>query len=687
MIHWQTLLADSKDNQKIIHAADSDPSAAWNLWIERRRLRLESLRRPYQAALHWAYASPETKTLFEQRDSFLEQRDSFNAAKKSSYLLFGDREYDAISTLEFAASLPEQTASLDPSQWAEQFLSLVTNITKFAAGELPLEKRPLLHQLYCAELPWLIGCLFPDLEAGGRLLQTARDNFRLGLTETLDGAGLPNASDYFLLRPLLACWTRTLVLGKQAKLRPYPPNVHRQFEWAALHTLRFMRKNGSPIFSGATPQEMASLIAMLQYALAFDSDENDHAVARTLFPQKFSICKIARTRLSLMQYPSTKSMPKPTTKSATTPKEKPTKTKASKTKASIKTPVKASDSESAYFSEWAQLAMLRAGWGFQKPSLAVAYAPFLNALPHADNATNHASQNVWTDENVATELNLAEKTIWSGVWNAAVRLDGRLLLPIDSWSMTCEISNEYANYLEIEMPLTENMRLQRHMLLCHKEKLLLMADSVLPAFEDDVNEGEEYDGFDDPQYAIRYESRLPLADGMDVKTVTDAMELTLVFEQTPVARVFPLALPEWKDPPQPSGGVSDKSISGELFLETNAAGTDGLPSVERSLAFRQEAFGRAVFAPLLFDLNAKRFQEPYTWRQLTVGENLERVARDRAAAFRMQIGKLQVLFYRTLTSPLNRTFFGHNLVGDFFAGRFNPKTGQVTTLAEAEPEY
>ncbi|MDR1491637.1 MAG: hypothetical protein LBT05_02790 [Planctomycetaceae bacterium] len=649
---WQTLLVDSKENQKFLQTAnDAGRSLAmWQTWGERRRLQFEAVRYPYQSALHWAYLSPETKTLWEQRNS--------SNAEKPPYFLFGAREYDAVSTLEFATSLLKQTATLEPQEWTERFLSLINHLAKISDGELSLEKSPLLHQLYSAELSWLIACLFPDLKDGRRLLETARDNFRLGLTETLDGAGLPNASDYFLLRPLLACWTRALILGKQAKMRPYPPDVHRQLEWAALHALRFMRKDGSPIFTKHEPFDKESLIAMLQYTLAFDSDENDHAVARSLFPNKFSARKIAKIRLSLMQNPAaSKSAPPPTEKAARE-----------------KTPVKAADSEPAYFSEWSQLAALRSGWGFREPSLAVAYAP-LNTFQRATDAP----QNIWTDQSVTTELNVAEQTVWSGVWDVAVRLDGRLLTPIDSWSMTCEIINEYANYLEIEIPLAENMRLQRHFLLCRKEKLLLTADSILPIFEDDADEGEEYDGFDDPKYNVEYESRLPLTCGIYVeKTAADANELLLTEIEQPLTRVFPLAFSEWKDAEQ-----SD-NIAGELYVEENK--TKGIASQADFLIFRQKTFGRAMFAPLLFDLNAKRFQEPYTWRQLTVGENLERVSRDRAAAFRVQINQLHVLFYRTLTSPLNRTFFGHNLVGDFFAGRFDVKTGKVTTLVEAEQE-
>jgi len=37
-----------------------------------------------------------------------------------------------------------------------------------------------------------------------------------------------------------------------------------------------------------------------------------------------------------------------------------------------------------------------------------------------------------------------------------------------------------------------------------------------------------------------------------------------------------------------------------------------------------------------------------------------------------------------MTSAINRTFFGHNLVSDFFAGRFDVKTGKVSVIIETE---
>ena len=97
----------------------------------------------------------------------------------------------------------------------------------------------------------------------------------------------------------------------------------------------------------------------------------------------------------------------------------------------------------------------------------------------------------------------------------------------------------------------------------------------------------------------------------------------------------------------------------------------------------QSIDGSCLAASLLFDLKPKRSLKPRTWRSLTVAENLEIVPKDLAVAFRVQIGKQQWLFYRSLARTGNRTFLGENVVDEFYAGRIDLK-GNVQSLAEVE---
>jgi hypothetical protein len=46
-----------------------------------------------------------------------------------------------------------------------------------------------------------------------------------------------------------------------------------------------------------------------------------------------------------------------------------------------------------------------------------------------------------------------------------------------------------------------------------------------------------------------------------------------------------------------------------------------LEATPEGLELRHATRGGRLFAPLFFDLAPRRFEEPRTWRQLTVGEN------------------------------------------------------------------
>ncbi len=91
----------------------------------------------------------------------------------------------------------------------------------------------------------------------------------------------------------------------------------------------------------------------------------------------------------------------------------------------------------------------------------------------------------------------------------------------------------------------------------------------------------------------------------------------------------------------------------------------------------------ALCCPLFIDLNPKRSTKERTWRQLTVGEMLDIVPPDVAVGYRVQSGDDQWLIYRSLSQPGNRTLLGHNVAGEFCAGRFLP-TGKFKEWIEIE---
>jgi hypothetical protein len=74
---------------------------------------------------------------------------------------------------------------------------------------------------------------------------------------------------------------------------------------------------------------------------------------------------------------------------------------------------------------------------------------------------------------------------------------------------------------------------------------------------------------------------------------------------------------------------------------------------------------------------------PFTWRQLTIAEDLEIQPDDVAVAYRVAIGKDQWLIHRALASKGNRTLLGHNLTSEMLLARFD-RNGEVDPLVEIE---
>ena len=264
-----------------------------------------------------------------------------------------------------------------------------------------------------------------------------------------------------------------------------------------------------------------------------------------------------------------------------------------------------------------------------------------------------SSQN---DHSVLLEVAVKGEPILFGLWTFDVRLGGQTLPPVGKWTTICEHKEHRCDYFEIDLPLSADYRLQRSLLLNHKDKVLLLSDTVLADVDQAANE------------TLSYRAEFYVSPKMRAKASEEATEITFrpaSRVSAPAFRVLPLALPEWHMAKQ----------TGLVY------GT--LTAMEGTLILRQESLGRSLFAPLFFDLDADRLGKRYTWRQLSVGENLRRVREDQAVGYRIQLGQEQFLLYRSLTPPANRTVLGHNLIDDFCFARFDTESG-VTPLIAVE---
>jgi hypothetical protein len=274
-------------------------------------------------------------------------------------------------------------------------------------------------------------------------------------------------------------------------------------------------------------------------------------------------------------------------------------------------------------SEWSAAAVLRPDWSAGAPRLAVNYG----------------------DARLLLELECGGETVLAGEWGLELAVGGRRLEPVSSWEQLCWVSDEEVDYLELEIDLAEGARVQRQLLLAREDGLLYLADNVRVELSPSD---------------IEYTGTLTLAPGIQWRPEAETREGDLTGRQ-PRALVMPLALPEWRSDPR--GGTLD--VQGGL------------------LTLRQQATGQNLSAPLLLDLNRRRFARQRTWRQLTVAESLEVVTRDTAVGYRAQCGSDQWLIYRAMSGLGNRTVLGQNLATEFLFGRFTT-SGDVDELIEIE---
>lgn len=238
----------------------------------------------------------------------------------------------------------------------------------------------------------------------------------------------------------------------------------------------------------------------------------------------------------------------------------------------------------------------------------------------------------------------SDRPLLSGTWSAELSADGQKLHPQGNWEEVLRHEDEDVEYLELELSLGAGWALERHILLARQEGFALLADAVI---------GER-------EATIAYASSLPLFPGVQMQPERETHESWL--SAGPRAHlVLPLALPEWR---------SDRPL-GELS-------TDG----RRLILTTAPRRGRNLFHPLLIPLASPRRNLKYTWRHLTVGENLEIQPLDAAAAYRIQLGDRQWVVYRALTRG-NRTFLGKNLTSDLFVGVFH-RNGEMDAIMEVE---
>jgi hypothetical protein len=228
---------------------------------------------------------------------------------------------------------------------------------------------------------------------------------------------------------------------------------------------------------------------------------------------------------------------------------------------------------------------------------------------------------------------------------AEPRVDGKLLRPTGPWENLCWFADKDVNYLELSLPLHGEARLDRQILLGLRDDFVLIADHL-----------------QNPEAAeLEHVYQIALGPSLLFCGEGETRDALLV-DSRPLARIMPLALPEWRIDPR----VGELSFSGG------------------AVRVSEKAVAKSLACPLFFDLRQERSGQQSTWRQLTVAEGLQIQPGDVAVSYRVQSGNDQWVLYRSQGSRGNRSFLGQNTANEFFIGRFKTPSGEVESLLEIE---
>lgn len=277
---------------------------------------------------------------------------------------------------------------------------------------------------------------------------------------------------------------------------------------------------------------------------------------------------------------------------------------------------------------------------------------------YCDDAAAGSLQSDWTRKGSRVAIDFSDseiciealgpkgKPVLAGEWTVNIELDGQSQLQLDEWSEVCWFSDDDVDYLELEARFGKHARVQRQAVLFREERMLLLADALLC---DQVG-----------PWSLRM--WIPLAGEARFEPAKKTTEGFIVLPGGARCLTLPLHFPEWR----------------------RQLPADGISFDDDALVVPNQCQAQSLYTATLISLCNSHAKKPFTWRQLTVGEDLRIVGRDEAVAYRVQIGKQQWIFYRSLAEAKRRTALGMHTLADFYAGSFDAQDGEVDTLIEVE---
>jgi len=324
----------------------------------------------------------------------------------------------ALEAIAWAQGLPFLRNILESEDWlalAELLSSLPAEVDRQT-----LQDQPLIHQLLAGELAWTLARRLTDAPLSGRLKKSGRAAISLGLSQILDRQGMLPAEHFHKLRPLLACWTRCRVLAGGLSSGGLGSRSEQQYQRLVRNALRCNRPSGWPLLAAEDSESWGGKGRAgkpdVHKRGSWGRDLFEAVLQSSLEGINHSLAAVALPNLS----PGFVAKP----------------------------PKKAADLPPASIHwEEGSIAVLRRNWNRDDERIAVLFA----------------------GQTCEIELVSSARVAVSGAWLFEITQQGQLLQPVSDWESSCWYSDEDVDYLELEIELTGNVKLQRQIVLARED--------------------------------------------------------------------------------------------------------------------------------------------------------------------------------------------------------------------------
>lgn len=260
-------------------------------------------------------------------------------------------------------------------------------------------------------------------------------------------------------------------------------------------------------------------------------------------------------------------------------------------------------------SDWAESALLRSGTALDADVMGL----------------------FWNGEVPSLALAALGTRIFSGPWNSCVKVNGTERHTAGDWVCTCWFQDREVAFAELESGSDDGLRHVRHVMLSLDQHFAVVTDSVTSPERD---------------AEVSCSTDLLLAPSLEAESNTITRDLLLQSDCHAVR-----AVPAWLDDDRVHQAPGQCEVQGRM-LHLTANGRGG------------------VTMPLVLDWHPERTACDADWNRLTVTEERAVSSQQQAAGFRVRIGNLQLLLYRSLRRgeglravlglhTSNETVYGH----------------------------